>query len=77
MRIIQSARKHGIKDEDMLHAVRHPLEISPPEDNFTMYSGAAREGQLLEVGVLGVEGDDPVIIHADRDRRWRKPRRAR
>jgi hypothetical protein len=29
-----------------------------------MLIGPARDGQLLEVGVLDFEGDDPVIIHA-------------
>lgn len=38
------------------------------EDGLTMLVGPARNGGLLEVGVLGIDGDDPVIIHAMRAR---------
>jgi hypothetical protein len=29
-----------------------------------MRVGPARDGDLLEVGVLGIDSDDPVIVHA-------------
>ena len=29
-----------------------------------MLIGPATDGALLEVGVLGFDGDDPVLIHA-------------
>jgi hypothetical protein len=29
-----------------------------------MLIGPATDGQLLEIGILDFEGDDPVIIHA-------------
>jgi hypothetical protein len=29
-----------------------------------MVIGPARDGQLLEVGVLDASGEDPVVIHA-------------
>ncbi len=29
-----------------------------------MLIGPAADGALLEIGVLGVERDDPVVIHA-------------
>jgi hypothetical protein len=29
-----------------------------------MLIGPARNGALLEIGILGAETDDPVIIHA-------------
>ncbi len=29
-----------------------------------MLIGPARDGALLEVGILDVDGEDPVIIHA-------------
>ena len=63
MRIAESARKHGIADEDMLHALRNVIRIAE-NDEFTMVIGPARDGQLLEVGVLDASGDDPVVIHA-------------
>lgn len=64
MRIAQTARKHGIADEDMSHAVRNPIAQWKLDDDFTMRVGAARDGDLLEIGVLGIDTDDPVIVHA-------------
>lgn len=34
------------------------------DEDLTMLIGPASDGALLEIGVLDVEGDDPVIIHA-------------
>lgn len=33
-------------------------------DDLSMLLGPARDGSLLEVGVLDLDGDDPVAIHA-------------
>ncbi len=63
MRIAQTARKHGIADEDMSHAVRNPIAKWQLDDDFTMRVGPARDGDLLEIGVLGIDTDDPVIVH--------------
>jgi hypothetical protein len=68
VRIGQTARKHGIADEDMLHAVRNPIMQWRLDDEFTMRVGPARDGDLLEIGVLGIDTDDPVIVHAMRAR---------
>lgn len=53
--IAPSARKHGIGDQDMLHALTHPLRVFDLDDGFTMLVAADTAGRLLEVGV--VEGD--------------------
>ncbi len=34
------------------------------DEDLTMLIGPATEGALLEIGVLGLDGDDPVVIHA-------------
>lgn len=34
------------------------------DDELTMLIGPATDGTLLEVGVLDLDGDDPVAIHA-------------
>jgi hypothetical protein len=72
--IAPSARKHGIADEDMLHAYRNPVRVFDEDDGFTMLVGPARDAALLEVGVA--DGDDgPVIVHAMKARanfvRWK------
>lgn len=64
MRIIASAREHGISDEDMLHAVRVPLRVIDLDEETTLYIGAGLNGALLEVVVADLETEDPRIIHA-------------
>lgn len=62
--VAPSARKHGIADEDMIHAVRHALTEFPQEyDDRIGIIGPGRAGGLLEVVVLDPD-DDPVVIHA-------------
>ena len=34
------------------------------DDDLTMLIGPASSGPLLEIGVLDIDGDDPVVIHA-------------
>jgi hypothetical protein len=65
VRIGEPARKHGIADEDILHAVAHVVVFIATDEGFTMLAGPARNGTLLEIGVLDIDGDDPVVIHAD------------
>lgn len=64
MRIAESARRHGIADEDMLHAARNAVAQWQLDEGVTMRTGPARNGNLLEVGLLGIDSDDPVIVHA-------------
>jgi hypothetical protein len=60
--ILTSARKHGIADDDMLHAYRNPIRVFA-FDELTMLIGADRAGQLLEVGLANGEGVE-FIVHA-------------
>lgn len=60
--VLASARRHGIRDADMLHAYRHPLRVFVLDD-LTMLIGPSESAQLLEVGVARAEDTD-VIVHA-------------
>jgi len=60
--ILQSARKHGIHDPDMLHAYRNPIRAFDL-DGLTMLIGAATDGRLLEIGVADAE-EIEFIVHA-------------
>ena len=60
--MLASARKHGIQDEDMLHAYRHPVRVFEVGD-LVMLIGGDRSGQLLEVGMTEAEGIE-FIVHA-------------
>ena len=66
MRIGEPARNHGIADADMQHAVRNAMSRVEVDDDLVMMIGPSESGTLLEVGVLGYGGDDPVILHAMR-----------
>ena len=61
--VASSARKHGITDDDMIHAFNHPVLVDDVEDDFLMFIGAGTAGNLLEVGVIA-SSDGPIIIHA-------------
>ncbi len=66
MRIGDSARRHGVADSDMLHAVRVALRtIAEQDGGRRLIIGVGTHGQLLEV-VIKDAGDDtePEIIHA-------------
>ncbi len=64
MEVADSARKHGVGDEDIEHAVRNPLRVIPGEGR-DLIIGADRAGRLLEVVVLDEEPDEePIVIHA-------------
>ena len=60
--ILASARKHGVRDEDMLHAYRNPIRAFQLDD-LVMLIGADEAGRLLEVGVATAEGVE-FIVHA-------------
>ena len=64
METTASARKHGISDEDMQHALRHHLRAFPgDEPGFTMFVGPSTTGELLDVGVVARD-DQARIVHA-------------
>jgi hypothetical protein len=60
--IIASARKHGVPDDDIFHAYRHPSRVLQLDD-LVMLIGPSRTGQLLEIGVSRADGID-FIVHA-------------
>ncbi len=60
--ILASARKHGINDNDMLHAYRNPIRVFEL-DELVMLIGAEESGRLLEIGVVTGEDVD-FIVHA-------------
>ena len=60
--ISDTARRHGIEDEDVLHAFRNAIQANWVED-VLMLIGADRGGRLLEVGAVD-EAERCKIIHA-------------
>jgi hypothetical protein len=66
--IVDSARKLGIADEDLLHAVNHPVSYEELDDGFVMIIGPAHSAQLVELGALDTD-HGPVIVRAMTARR--------
>jgi hypothetical protein len=64
MRVGEPARRHGVADHDIQHAIRNAIRHVVMDDDLTMLIGPATDGTLLEIGVLDLLGDDPVAIHA-------------
>ena len=60
--VLDSARKHGVSDDDMLHAYRNPVRVFALDD-LTMLIGPDQAGRLLEIGVAVGDGIE-FIVHA-------------
>jgi hypothetical protein len=68
----RSARKHGVPDEDTVHAADHALVAYPLEDEGgpvrELRLGPDRAGNLLEIVVLLLDDGRGLIIHSMRMR---------
>ena len=62
--IHQSARKHGVTDQDIEHAVTNALAIDDQDDDTRLYLGASRNGELLEVVSIVLKDGAELVIHA-------------
>lgn len=64
IQIHPAARKHGIADQDIKHAVNNAMSIDDLDDSLRLYLGPARSAELVEV-VTVVRGDRlEIAIHA-------------
>lgn len=65
MEIHRSARRHDVADEDIEHAIAHSVTWAELGDDPPRYllAGPDRSGNLLELVVLHVGGDE-LVIHA-------------
>jgi predicted aldo/keto reductase-like oxidoreductase len=63
--VLPSARRHGVADESMIHALRNPVsfEAAQGDHDLEMVVGADESGRLLEVGFATTD-DQIVIVHA-------------
>jgi hypothetical protein len=71
LEIHPSARKHGIADEDIEHAVTHAMAI---DDDARLYIGPARNAAVLEVLTIPTVEGPELAIRAMRMRpKYRHP----
>ncbi|HTZ87993.1 MAG TPA: hypothetical protein VMB05_15100 [Solirubrobacteraceae bacterium] len=70
MEIHPSARKHGVVDEDIRHAIDHALatEDAGKDPDRWLVIGPDRAGNMLEVVVLVMDEGTELTIHAMRMR---------
>jgi hypothetical protein len=66
--IHSAARKHGIADADIDHAVEHAMTIENQDDDTRLYLGPARSAALLEVVTVVRDDGSEIAIHAMRMR---------
>jgi hypothetical protein len=60
--IAESARRHGVSDDDMVHAYRNAIRVHDL-DGFEMAIGPDQSARLLEIGIVD-RGRGPMIVHA-------------
>lgn len=62
-----SAFRHGLSEDEILHAYRNPIRAWDLGDGFTMIIGANQAAIVLEVGYI--QGSTAIVIlHAMRAR---------
>jgi len=63
--ILVSARKHGIADEEILHAIAHAFTVDEVDEDPIRYLilGPDSSGNFLEIVVLD-RPNGPCVIHA-------------
>jgi hypothetical protein len=59
-----SARRHGIADEDIEHAMTHAMAIDEQDDDTRLYLGPSRAAELLEVVTIVRDDGSELVIHA-------------
>lgn len=69
MEIHPSARKHGVADEDIEHAVAHAMALDDQDEDTRLYLGSARNADILEVVTIVRDDGSELVIHAMKMRR--------
>ena len=72
--ILVSARKHGVADEEILHAIANALSVDEVDEDPIRYLilGPGTGGNLLEIVVLD-RPNGPCVIHAMKMREKYRP----
>jgi len=63
VRITRSARRHGVNDEAIRHAVTNAIRLIETDDGLFII-GADTSGQMLEVVARPSETGDLIVFHA-------------
>jgi hypothetical protein len=61
--VLGSARRHGLADDDILHAIGNAIASDPAHEDGIFFLGPDHAGQLLEV-LARQTPDGLVVFHA-------------
>ncbi len=64
MEIYGSARRHGVNDDDIEHAIDHAMVVAEDDEDRVLYLGPDRAGNLLEIVAVRRDDETEVVIHA-------------
>ncbi|GGU23986.1 hypothetical protein GCM10007979_23330 [Nocardioides albus] len=67
--VLESAHRHGVAEEDMLHVLRFAIRQVRQDDDMVMFIGPDRAGVLCEVGAVIWWGGEFAVVHAMRPAR--------
>jgi hypothetical protein len=59
-----AARKHGVADEDIMHATDNAITADDQDDDTRLYLGPARNAGMLEVVTVVRDDGSELAIHA-------------
>jgi len=71
--IYESARKHGVSDDDILHAINFALMAAEQDDGKVLYPRPDKSGNLLEVVTVRRDDASEIAVHAMKMRRMYEP----
>ena len=75
--VLDSARKRGYPDEDLLHVVAHAIRVFVQDDGMAMHIGSDGSGRMMEVGTIRLRDGRTAIAHAMRPARAKYTRQLR
>lgn len=64
VRILDSAHRHDVENEDIEHALTNAIRYHDLDEGLVMVVGPTRTGDLIEVGVVVPDEDEPYVVHA-------------
>ena len=64
MEIYDSARRHGVRDSDIEHAIDQAMVVAEDDKDKVLSLGPDRAGNLLEIVTVRRDDDTEVVVHA-------------
>ncbi len=61
--LADSAHRHGVGAETILHAFNHPIRVEDLDEGMTMFVGPDHAGNLYEIGIVA-SSEGLVVVHA-------------